>query len=229
MEGQRAYLETVLARLSSGMLTFDAQRRLRTANPAAGKILGSDLNVLVGSPVQSLGLESPMLRQFAEGLEHPLRQLEQEWRGELTLFGGEGRKVLICRTTPFAQPNGRFGHIVLIDDVTALIRAQRDAAWGEVARRLAHEIKNPLTPIQLSAERLRHKYLKTMPAEDAEVLDRATHTIVQQVEAMKTMVNDFSEYAKPPQMSPKPLKPDRLIEEVADLYRGNREIRLEIC
>ncbi|MEJ2405197.1 MAG: ATP-binding protein [Candidatus Thiodiazotropha sp.] len=180
------------------------------------------------SPVQSLGLESPMLRQFAEGLEHPLRQLEQEWRGELTLFGGEGRKVLICRTTPFAQPNGRFGHIVLIDDVTALIRAQRDAAWGEVARRLAHEIKNPLTPIQLSAERLRHKYLKTMPAEDAEVLDRATHTIVQQVEAMKTMVNDFSEYAKPPQMSPKPLKPDRLIEEVADLYRGNREIRLEV-
>ncbi len=228
VEGQRAYLETVLARLSSGMLTFDAQRRLRTANPAAGKILGSDLNVLVGSPVQSLGLESPMLRQFAEGLEHPLRQLEQEWRGELTLFGGEGRKVLICRTTPFAQPNGRIGHIVLIDDVTALIRAQRDAAWGEVARRLAHEIKNPLTPIQLSAERLRHKYLKTMPAKDAEVLDRATHTIVQQVEAMKTMVNDFSEYAKPPQMSPKPLKPDRLIGEVADLYRGNRKIRLEM-
>ncbi|MET0089074.1 MAG: ATP-binding protein [Candidatus Thiodiazotropha sp.] len=228
VEGQRAYLETVLARLSSGVLTFDAQRKLRTANPTAGKILGSDLDELVGRPVQSLGLESPMLRQFAEGLEQPLRETEQEWRGELTLFGGEGRKVLSCRTTPFAQPNGRTGHIVLIDDVTALIRAQRDAAWGEVARRLAHEIKNPLTPIQLSAERLRHKYLKQMPPEDADVLDRATHTIVQQVEAMKTMVNDFSEYAKPPQMSPKPLKPDRLIEEVADLYRGNRKIGLEV-
>jgi nitrogen fixation/metabolism regulation signal transduction histidine kinase len=228
VEGQRAYLETVLARLSSGVLTFDAQRKLRTANLAVGKILGGDLIKLIGRSVQSLGQESPILRQFAEGLEQPLLQLEQEWRGELTLFGGEGRKVLICRTTPFAQPNGRIGHIVLIDDVTALIRAQRDAAWGEVARRLAHEIKNPLTPIQLSAERLRRKYLRSMPEEDAEVMDRATHTIVQQVEAMKSMVNDFSEYAKPPRMALKPVNLDRLIEEVADLYRGNQEVQLEL-
>ena len=88
---------------------------------------------------------------------------------------------------------------------TNLIQAQRDAAWGEVARRLAHEIKNPLTPIQLSAERLRRKYLQSMPAEQVEVLDRATHTIVQQVEAMKTMVNDFSEYARPPKIELKKL------------------------
>ena len=228
VEGQRAYLETVLARLSSGVLTFDAQRRLRTTNPAAGKILGVDLEQVIGESVSTLGQDSPILRQFAEGLEEPLRQIEQEWRGELTLFGGEGRKVLICRTTPFAQPNGRIGHIVLFDDVTALIRAQRDAAWGEVARRLAHEIKNPLTPIQLSAERLRHKYLKSMPAEDAEVMDRATHTIVQQVEAMKSMVNDFSEYAKPPQMAVKPLKLEHLIEEVVDLYRGTRGVNFKV-
>ncbi|MCU7848960.1 MAG: HAMP domain-containing protein [Candidatus Thiodiazotropha sp. (ex Lucinoma kastoroae)] len=228
VEGQRAYLETVLARLSSGVLTFDAQHKMRTANPASEKILGIDLKRLVDVPVQSLALESPILRQFVEGLEVPLRQVDEEWRGELTLFGGEGRKVLICRTTPFAQPNGRKGHIVLIDDVTALIRAQRDAAWGEVARRLAHEIKNPLTPIQLSAERLRHKYLKTMAEQDAEVLDRATHTIVQQVEAMKRMVNDFSEYARPSQMDAKPLKLDKLIGEVADLYRGSRHVKFEI-
>lgn len=136
--------------------------------------------------------------------------------------------MLICRSTPFAQPNGRVGHIVLFDDVTALIRAQRDAAWGEVARRLAHEIKNPLTPIQLSAERLRHKYLKDMPDKDAEVLDRATHTIVQQVEAMKSMVNDFSEYARPPQMELKPIKPDTLIGEIVDLYRATKGVKFEI-
>ncbi|PVV09571.1 MAG: two-component sensor histidine kinase [gamma proteobacterium symbiont of Ctena orbiculata] len=228
VEGQRAYLETVLARLSSGVLTFDAQRKMRTANPAAEKILGINLNRRIDMPVQALALESPILRQFAEGLEAPLRQIDEEWRGELTLFGGEGRKVLICRTTPFAQPNGRKGHIVLFDDVTALIRAQRDAAWGEVARRLAHEIKNPLTPIQLSAERLRHKYLNDMPKCDAEVLDRATHTIVQQVEAMKSMVNDFSEYARPPQMELKPIKPDTLIGEIVDLYRGTRGVGFEI-
>ncbi|MES9991751.1 MAG: ATP-binding protein [Candidatus Thiodiazotropha sp.] len=228
VEGQRAYLETVLARLSSGVLTFDAQRKMRTANPAAEKILGINFDRLIDLPVQALALESPILRQFVEGLEAPLRQTDVEWRGELTLYGGEGRKVLICRSTPFAQPNGRVGHIVLFDDVTALIRAQRDAAWGEVARRLAHEIKNPLTPIQLSAERLRHKYLKDMPKKDAEVMDRATHTIVQQVEAMKSMVNDFSEYARPPQMELKAIKPDNLIGEIVDLYRATRGVKFEI-
>ncbi|MBT2969157.1 MAG: two-component sensor histidine kinase [gamma proteobacterium symbiont of Ctena orbiculata] len=228
VEGQRAYLETVLARLSSGVLTFNAQHKMRTANPAAEKILGINFNRLIDLPLQALALESPILRQFVEGLEAPLRQVDKEWRGELTLYGGEGRKVLICRSTPFAQPNGRVGHIVLFDDVTALIRAQRDAAWGEVARRLAHEIKNPLTPIQLSAERLRHKYLKDMPDKDAEVLDRATHTIVQQVEAMKSMVNDFSEYARPPQMELKPIKPDTLIGEIVDLYRATKGVKFEI-
>jgi nitrogen fixation/metabolism regulation signal transduction histidine kinase len=228
VEGQRAYLETVLARLSSGVLTFNAQRKLRTANPAAEKILGTNLKSLIDQPVQALAHETPILRQFVEGLEGPLRQADEEWRGELTLYGGEGRKVLICRTTPFAQPNGRKGHIVLFDDVTALIRAQRDAAWGEVARRLAHEIKNPLTPIQLSAERLRHKYLKEMPEKDAEVLDRATHTIVQQVEAMKSMVNDFSEYARPPRMELKSIRPDTLIGEISDLYRATRGVVFEI-
>ncbi|MBT2987449.1 MAG: HAMP domain-containing protein [Candidatus Thiodiazotropha sp. (ex Ctena orbiculata)] len=228
VEGQRAYLETVLARLSSGVLTFNAQHKMRTANPAAEKILGINFNRLIDLPLQALALESPILRQFVEGLEAPLRQVDKEWRGELILYGGEGRKVLICRSTPFAQPNGRVGHIVLFDDVTALIRAQRDAAWGEVARRLAHEIKNPLTPIQLSAERLRHKYLKDMPDKDAEVLDRATHTIVQQVEAMKSMVNDFSEYARPPQMELKPIKPDTLIGEIVDLYRATKGVKFEI-
>jgi nitrogen fixation/metabolism regulation signal transduction histidine kinase len=113
---------------------------------------------------------------------------------------------------------------VLFDDVTALISAQRDAAWGEVARRLAHEIKNPLTPIQLSAERLRRKYLKSMPERDAQVLERATHTIVQQVEAMKRMVNDFSEYARPPKMELKLLQADDLIDEIVDLYRGEKTV-----
>ncbi len=228
VEGQRAYLETVLDRLSSGVLTFDEEQRLRTANPAAEKILGANLQRLVSFPVQTLALNSPVLRQFAEGLQTPLQQTQDESRGELTLFGSEGRKVLIYRATPFSQLDGPRGHIVLFDDVTALIQAQRDAAWGEVARRLAHEIKNPLTPIQLSAERLRHKYLKSMADKDAEVLDRATHTIVQQVEAMKSMVNDFSEYARPPQMELKPLHLDRLIEEVVDLYRGNSSIRFEV-
>jgi nitrogen fixation/metabolism regulation signal transduction histidine kinase len=110
--------------------------------------------------------------------------------------------------------------------------AQRDAAWGEVARRLAHEIKNPLTPIQLSAERLRHKLLAKLPDQDARIVDRATHTIVQQVEAMKAMVNDFSNYARTPKLEAEPLRLDSLVSEVLDLYRGGTgeralEVRLQ--
>jgi nitrogen fixation/metabolism regulation signal transduction histidine kinase len=116
------------------------------------------------------------------------------------------------------------GYVVVFDDVTAMIQAQRDAAWGEVARRLAHEIKNPLTPIQLSAERLRHKYLGTMAPEDAEVLDRSTHTIVQQVQSMKDMVEAFSEYARAPKLQPLPLVLEALISEVLDLYAGEKQV-----
>ena len=110
--------------------------------------------------------------------------------------------------------------MIVFDDITALLQAQRDAAWGEVARRLAHEIKNPLTPIQLSAERMRRKYLQSMNEEDAQVLDRATHTIVQQVEAMKEMVNAFSDYARAPDMEISRFDLDKLAHEIVDLYRA---------
>ncbi len=112
------------------------------------------------------------------------------------------------------------GFVIVFDDITALLQAQRDAAWGEVARRLAHEIKNPLTPIQLSAERLRRKYLQTMSPDEAQILDRATHTIVQQVEAMKEMVNAFSDYARAPDMDINRFSVERLVNEVVDLYRA---------
>jgi nitrogen fixation/metabolism regulation signal transduction histidine kinase len=110
--------------------------------------------------------------------------------------------------------------VIVFDDITTLLQAQRDAAWGEVARRLAHEIKNPLTPIQLSAERLRHKLLGSMNEADAQVLDRATHTIVQQVESMKEMVNAFSEYARAPSMDLAKFDLNQLIAEVVELYRS---------
>ncbi|HEU4778481.1 MAG TPA: ATP-binding protein, partial [Steroidobacteraceae bacterium] len=111
------------------------------------------------------------------------------------------------------------GYVIVFDDISALLQAQRDAAWGEVARRLAHEIKNPLTPIQLSAERMRRRYLHQMSGEDAQILDRATYTIVQQVEAMKAMVNAFSEYARAPDMTVTKFPLNALVTEVADLHR----------
>jgi len=218
LEAQRAYLETVLGRLSSGVMTVDDQQRLRTANPAAHQILRVDPEAYLGEPFAALGRESPQLAQFVDTLAGPIADGGGEWREEITLYGGEGRQVLLCRVSPL--PAGEGGHVLVFDDVTTLVKAQRDAAWGEVARRLAHEIKNPLTPIQLSAERLRRKFLKTMPGDEAGVLDRATHTIVQQVEAMKEMVNAFSDYAKPSQLQRSPLAVDQLVVDVMELYRA---------
>ncbi len=221
-EGQRAYLETVMGRLSSGLMTFDAELKLRTVNPAAQTILDCELDDSIDYTLVELREHSSTLAQFIDLLQEPLLS-DQEWNQELSLFSSKGSKVLMCHLTPFAQADGQSGHVLLFDEITALIRAQRDAAWGEVARRLAHEIKNPLTPIQLSAERLRRRYLNKMPAEDSVVLDKATHTIVQQVEAMKEMVNAFSEYARPPKMKAEPIEIDRLIGEVLELYHTSGE------
>jgi len=220
VEAQRAYLETVLGNLSSGVVTFDPDGNLRTANRAANEILRVDVDSMLGEPLQALAGHSQKMQQFVDLLQQPLSEKGQDWHGEITLYGSEGRQVLHCHSTPLAGlgDENKSGHVLVFDDITTLIKAQRDSAWGEVARRLAHEIKNPLTPIQLAAERLRHKYLRKMDPDDSAVLDRSTHTIVQQVEAMKEMVNAFSDYARPPKMNPQPLILDQLVAEVLELY-----------
>jgi len=162
-----------------------------------------------------------LLEQFADVARVHLSAGETEWREQIVLRGEVGRRVLTCACTTLpGDEDHAAGYVVVFDDITALLQAQRDAAWGEVARRLAHEIKNPLTPIQLSAERLRRKYLQTMSEEEAQVLDRATHTIVQQVEAMKEMVNAFSDYARAPDMELTLFDLDKLAHEIVDLYRA---------
>jgi nitrogen fixation/metabolism regulation signal transduction histidine kinase len=232
VEAQRAYLETVLGRLSSGVIAIDAAQGLRTANPAALHILHLEPDDVADQTLSDLAREHPRLLRWVEVVQEH-QDTDREWRAEITLFSGEGRQVLLCRGSPLIQPGAEErGHVVVFDDITTLIMAQRDAAWGEVARRLAHEIKNPLTPIQLSAERLRHKLLAKLPPQDARVVDRATHTIVAQVEAMKAMVNDFSSYARTPKLEAEPLRLDTLVSEVMDLYRsaganGNLELRLQ--
>lgn len=221
-EGQKAYLEAVLGRLSSGVLVLDADLRLRIANAASEHISGVALTRHLGADLTTMRALSPLLEHLVDGIGPHLHGAAADWREEVTVFGASGRQVLLCRGTELASADERDrGHVIVFDDISALVQAQRDAAWGEVARRLAHEIKNPLTPIQLSAERLRHKYLTTMEPKDAEVLDRATHTIVQQVEVMKEMVKAFSDYARSPKLNPQPVALNAVIDEVIDLYRGD--------
>jgi nitrogen fixation/metabolism regulation signal transduction histidine kinase len=221
VEAERMNLEVILARLSTGVLALESDMRIRTANQASGAILGVDLENSVGEYLLDVAKGQPLLGQFVDVAQMHLGSGETEWREQIVLRGDVGRRVLTCACTALpGDESHAAGYVIVFDDITALLQAQRDAAWGEVARRLAHEIKNPLTPIQLSAERLRRKYLDKMPEEDAQVLDRATHTIVQQVEAMKEMVNAFSDYARAPDMELGRFNMDKLVHEVVDLYRA---------
>ncbi|MGB7931383.1 MAG: ATP-binding protein [Gammaproteobacteria bacterium] len=221
VEGQRAYLEAVLANLSSGVMSLDADWVIRAVNSAARQNLGVDIKAYLGRSLTEIGRDHAFLRPFVDVISRNHRSGKKLWQEEVSLFGVNGRQVLMCRGTSFKGTNsGRDGKVIVFDDVTALIQAQRDAAWGEVARRLAHEIKNPLTPIQLSAERLRRRFIERMDKADVEVLDRATRTIVNQVEAMKKMVNAFSEYARVPQISLEAVDLNMLVQEVLELYRG---------
>jgi nitrogen fixation/metabolism regulation signal transduction histidine kinase len=221
VEAERMNLEVILARLSTGVLALESDMRIRTANQASGAILGVDLENSTGEYLSDVARGQPLLEQFVDVAQMHLGSGETEWREQIVLRGDVGRRVLTCACTTLpGDESHSAGYVIVFDDITALLQAQRDAAWGEVARRLAHEIKNPLTPIQLSAERLRRKYLGTMPEEEAQILDRATHTIVQQVEAMKEMVNAFSDYARAPDLDIGRFSMDKLVHEVVDLYRA---------
>ena len=221
VEAERRNLEVVLARLSTGVVALDLDLRIRTANQASGAILNANLENRVGERLIDITENEPLLEQFVDAAQAHLEIGETEWREQIVLRGEVGRRVLSCACTTLpGDEHQPAGYVVVFDDITALLQAQRDAAWGEVARRLAHEIKNPLTPIQLSAERLRHKYLDTMGEREAQILDRATHTIVQQVESMKEMVNAFSDYARAPDIDIGRFDVAKLAHEVVDLYRA---------
>ena len=220
VEAERTNLEVILARLSTGVLALESDLKIRTANQAAGSILGVRLENRSGEALRDVARGIPLLEQFVDVACVHLDAGETEWREQIVLRDEVGRRVLTCACTTLpGDDDNAAGFVIVFDDITALLQAQRDAAWGEVARRLAHEIKNPLTPIQLSAERMRRKYLNTMDEEEARILDRATHTIVQQVEAMKEMVNAFSDYARAPDMDISRFDLDKLAHEIVDLYR----------
>ena len=214
VETAKAYLESVLANLSAGVLVFDAGLNLNIANRGAAEILKQELAPLEGTALESWpGPESfPAIvaTEFKErGTANWQRQVELPDSGS----------VLLLRGSALPAASGG-GYVLVFDDITQLVAAQRATAWGEVARRLAHEIKNPLTPIQLSAERLQAKFADKLEPQDVAVLNRAVDTIVAQVTAMKNMVDDFREYARTPAPQLQALDLNNLIGEVLALYEN---------
>ena len=225
VEAARGYLETILAHLSSGVLAINRKGELRTYNLVASDILGLNLVPYENLPFTKIAEENLFLAEFVKlvqthfELTETPEQETTELSKQLEIVRPQGKQLLLVRATrlPLAADSG---FVVVFDDVTTMVQAQRDAAWGEVARRLAHEIKNPLTPIQLSAERLQHKLASKLHEDDANILKRATDTIVNQVGAMKSMVNEFSEYARAPSANLVPVNLNQLIKDVSALYEN---------
>lgn len=223
-ERQRAFLETVLSRLSSGVLVLDVDGRLLSSNAAAADVLDCELESAIGQPLAVLAARHPANAALVDSILRRHEEGVREFREEVALPRADGRQLLLLRGARLPDA----GLVAVFDDTTAIDRARRDAAWAEVARRLAHEVKNPLTPIQLAAERLRRRVMPRLDAEEAEVVDRATHTIVAQVEALKTLVNAFGDYARPPPLQRASIDLNALVTEVLVLYAGDPRQRVEM-
>ena len=223
LEAARGYLETILAHLSSGVLTINSKGELRTYNLVASNILGINLAQFENKAFTSIASEHNFLGEFVKLVQTHFEitqnqdQTDTELNRQLEIVRPQGKQLLLLRATRLPA-SADSGFAVVFDDITTMAQAQRDAAWGEVARRLAHEIKNPLTPIQLSAERLQHKLATKLNEDDANMLKRATDTIVNQVGAMKAMVNEFSEYARAPSAKLVKINLNKLIKDVSGLY-----------
>lgn len=225
LEAARAYLETILANLSSGVLVINREGNLRTYNLAAVDILDINLAHYEDQQFVKIAAEHHFIAEFVKVVQTHFEltadedMVNTELKRQLEVLGPKGKQLILVKATRLPD-NTNSGFVVVFDDVTTMAQAQRDAAWGEVARRLAHEIKNPLTPIQLSAERMQLKLTDKLQEEEASMLTRATTTIVNQVDAMKKMVNEFSEYARAPSANLKKVNVNTLIRDIANLYEN---------
>ncbi|MFM1759405.1 MAG: hypothetical protein RLY75_675 [Pseudomonadota bacterium] len=236
LQESKSFLETVLGNLTAGVCIFDKNFNMVSSNAGADRIFGQDLTQMDGRPLS----DSPSLIEFdqaikegfatmklAVGVESDKTAKDQHasapvWQKQIQLhstneFENELGVTLFIRGTELT-PDLR---MVVFDDITDVVSAQRSIAWSEVARRLAHEIKNPLTPIQLSAERLQHKLAGKLSPEQEEMMNRSTETIIGQVQAMKQMVNDFRDFAKTPSPQLKSVSINTLTQEILGLYEGS--------
>ena len=218
-EAARHYLETVLESLTAGVITLNETGRLKTLNRSAENILGLPLSELSGSNWHDWPQSVPQYLLLTE-LFQTILATEHTGKPVQTAYtGGDEARILLAKATPLPADNGG-GTVLVFDDITLLVRAQKEAAWGEVAKRLAHEIRNPLTPIQLSAERLAWKLQDKLGEQDAQILARSTDTIIKQVAAMKEMVEAFRNYARAPSLKLEKQDLNKIIEEVLLLYEA---------
>lgn len=239
VQRQHDYLTTVLSSLTSSVITLDSSFSIRRLNKAAEKLFNIQFVEFKGKTLKELAIQTDgLLPLYHSVLPHLTQSVKNDhnddinWQVEETLILEDIKHNLVCRGSVLPELiDGELGYILVIDDISEMVQAEHEAAWSEVAKRLAHEIKNPLTPIRLSAERLQHRLKPGLDEESAKLLDRMSNTIVHQVDSMKTMVDAFSEYARVPELKLRNIEINHLIREVVDLYRinqSNTEILLDL-
>ena len=220
-ESQQIYLETILSRLSSGVIVLNKNGKIEKSNISAAQILQIEIKDLNEKNIDNIINTSPNLKNFFECISNNISEKTDDWREQITLSEKTGNQIIMINGSILMDSNNLVSkYIIVFDEITALVEGQRDAVWSEIARRLAHEIKNPLTPIQLATERLRNKYLSSSDSNNVEMLDRMTNTIIQQVETMKVMLNDFSDYARSSDSKKEEIEIEHLLQEGVDLF-GN--------
>ncbi|MDO1510654.1 MULTISPECIES: PAS domain-containing sensor histidine kinase [unclassified Neisseria] len=220
-EAARHYLECVLESLTTGVITLDDTGRLKTYNKSAERILGITLENLIGSNWYDWPKQEPQQAVLAETFAAIVDTALADKPVQLSYAAPDDARILLAKATLLPDDNDN-GIVMVFDDITALVRAQKEAAWGEVAKRLAHEIRNPLTPIQLSAERLAWKLHDKLAEQDAQILTRSTDTIIKQVAALKEMVEAFRNYARAPSLKLERHDLNKIVEEVLLLYEGSK-------
>jgi nitrogen fixation/metabolism regulation signal transduction histidine kinase len=230
LENANTYLESILSNLTSGVLTVDERWYVRTINHNAESMLGIEHHALRGLKLSEWGANEPRVAALIEELMAQITvPREKAWEKQLPFDGPQGRRTLLVRGTKLPTTIDS-GYVFVFDDITGLIQAQRDAAWGEVARRLAHEIKNPLTPIQLSAERMQLKLADKLPEGERDILARSTNTIVTQVAALKHMVDDFAIYSRSSRLKLAETDINELVRDVLVLYESmNIALSMELA
>jgi two-component system nitrogen regulation sensor histidine kinase NtrY len=212
LDDRRRFTESVLGGVSAGVIGLDAEGRINLPNRPASELLGQDLEAAVGRPLAEV---VPEFRAFLAAAALTPEKARTE---EIPVPGPSGRRTLLARIGAEFDAGGLSGYVLTFDDITALLSAQRMAAWADVARRIAHEIKNPLTPIQLSAERLKRRYLKQI-TDDPDTFRACTDTIVRQVGDIGRMVDEFSAFARMPQPVIRPENAVQLVREALVLQR----------
>jgi nitrogen fixation/metabolism regulation signal transduction histidine kinase len=233
-ESTKAHLQTILDNLTAGVIVFDAQGRIETVNPGATRILRAPMSAWCGHPFSDVpgleGFAEAVRQRFAHHARDPDATERNHWQESFDLNGGHDRATLTLLVRGAPLPDG--AQLMVFDDITEIVSAQRNAAWAEVARRLAHEIKNPLTPIQLSAERLQFKLESKLEGNDQQMLVRSVGTIVSQVQAMKQLVNEFRDYARLPAAQLAALDLNALVQDVLMLYgtaQENRQLQADLA